>query len=110
VSGNRNLPRPPPYASFLILFFGDREKAGTAKAATNGKTMTITTPNNLVAKLAAKLKGTIDTPSEQNSNLFGIWCSDPSPQIRNLNKNNQKFLLHNDLKSGLLCGWNTSRR
>jgi hypothetical protein len=52
------------------LFFGNREKAGTAKAATNGKTMTITTPNNLVAKLAAKLKGTIDMPSEQSSNLF----------------------------------------
>jgi hypothetical protein len=60
----------PPHASFLILFFGNREKAGTAKAATNGKTMTITTPNNLVAKLAAKLKGTIDTPLEQYSNFF----------------------------------------
>jgi hypothetical protein len=49
---------------FLNFVLCNREKAGTAKAATNGKTMTITTPNNLVAKLAAKLKGTTDTPSE----------------------------------------------
>jgi hypothetical protein len=85
VSGNRPSPTPgpPSYASSLILFFGNREKAGTAKAATNGKTMTITTPNNLVAKLAAKLKGTIDTLFRTKFESFGICCSDPSPQIRN---------------------------
>jgi len=45
----------PTIQSLDTVVIKRREKTGAAKA-TNGKTMTIKTPNNLVAKLAAKLK------------------------------------------------------
>ncbi len=67
--------------------------------------MTITTPNNLVAKLAAKLKGTIDTPSEQYSILFllsGVLILLLRYEIEIIIN---YVSLYNDFKSGLFCVW-----